>query len=241
MNYIINDGELYHFGVKGMKWGKRKGNYRSTGLRSAIARRSNEKVDAGFDRWKENAKRKSTAIDLGKKANAAKSAYDANRSDKNLKSEYKKANKEYKKALSKNTTWHKGDVKYEVGADRARKYLSAAKKIKKSLDADPTNKELKKQYNDLMSKHAVERANARRASKTGVNRSRAKASIKRTMTIAVSSLAGTAAVTAGAYAANRYLKSHDVRLNGRPVRIDAANIRKAADFGKKIVGLGKFI
>jgi hypothetical protein len=24
MNYIINDGELYHYGVKGMKWGHRK-------------------------------------------------------------------------------------------------------------------------------------------------------------------------------------------------------------------------
>jgi hypothetical protein len=224
-----------------MKWGKRKGNYTSTGIRSAIARRKNEKVDASFDAWRENAKRKSTAIELGKKANDARFAWEQNRTDKKLKSEYKAANKEYKKALNKNTTWRKGDVKHEVGANMSRKYLSEAKRVKKRLDADPTNKELKKQYNSLMSKHAVERADARRASAVGVNRSRAKAGIKRAMTITVSSIAGTAALAAGTYAVNRYLKNHDVTLNGAPLRVGSDAIRRAADIGKEIVGLGRFI
>ena len=84
-NYSQSSDELYHHGVKGMKWGVRKRNYRSTGVRAAIARKKNQKVDEGFNEWKENAKKRSDAIDLGKKANASKMAYENNRSDKNLK------------------------------------------------------------------------------------------------------------------------------------------------------------
>ena len=62
----MND-ELYHYGVLGMKWGKRKSSYSSTGLRSAMARRSNEKVDAGFKKWKENSIKRADAIERGKK------------------------------------------------------------------------------------------------------------------------------------------------------------------------------
>ena len=232
-NYPQSSDELYHHGVKDMKWGVRKRDYRSTGVRSAIARKKNQKVDEGFDEWKENAKKRSDAIDLGKKANASKMAYENNRSDKNLKKQYKIDKKAYKKALSKNTTYRKGQVRKETGSDLSRKYLSEAKKVKKQLTADPSNKQLKKRYNELMSKHDIERAKARKAEQVAANRSRKKASMKRAMTMTVKAAAGTAAVTAGVAATNAILRKYDVRLNGHPVGINAEQVKRAVKFGKK--------
>ena len=232
-NYSQSSDELYHYGVLGMKWGKRKSNYHSTSVRSAIARKKNQKVDEGFDEWKENAKKRSDAIDLGKKVNASKMAYENNRSDKNLKKQYKTDEKAYKKALSKNTTYRKGQVRKETGSDLSRKYLSEAKKVKKQLTADPSNKQLKKRYNELMSKHDIERAKARKAEQVAANRSRKKASMKRAMTMTVKAAAGTAAVTAGVAATNAILRKYDVRLNGHPVGINAEQVKRAVKFGKK--------
>lgn len=221
--------ELYHYGVPGMRWGHRKTSYKSTGIRSAIARRSNNKVDEGFKKWNDNAKKRDDAINLGKTRNAAKLAYESNKSNKNLKSAYKTANKDYKKALSKNTTYRKGVVRQEVGKDASRKYLSEAKKIKKQLDANPGDRQLQKKYNDLMSKHDVERANARRAVEVGAKRSQKKAAMKRAMTMTVKTAATTAAVSAGAYAVNRYLNDHQVSFNGQRVNVGSQNIRNVMD------------
>ena len=216
-----------HYGVKGMKWGVRKASkqtgYRSTSIKSAIARKSNEKVDESFKNWGENAKKRDNAIDLGKKANAAKLAYEKDKSNSELKSAYKSANKEYKKALSKNTTYRKGVVRQEVGRDASRKYLSEAKKVKKQLDIDPSNKELKKKYNNLMSKHDIERANARRAVEVGSKRSNRKAAIKRKITLTTNAAIGAAATVGAAYVANRYFNAN----------ISAQSVSKAARFVKR--------
>lgn len=235
--------DLYHHGIKGMKWGvrrtKKQLGYKSTGVRSALARRANDKVDKGFKDWKDNAKKRDDAIELGKSANAARMAYEKDRSNKDLKNAYKDANKQYKKALSSNTTYRKGVVRQEVGRDISRKYLSEAKRVKKQIDADPSNKALQKKYNDLMSKHDVERAKARRATSVASKRSSKKASIKRAMTMTVKTAAATAAVAAGTYAVNRYLQSRNTTLNGKPVvlgRQQVNNVINLAKKGKDLLG-----
>ena len=229
------NNELYHYGIPGMKWGVRKDkpSYRSTGVRSALARRSNEKVDKGFKNWNENAKKREDAIALGKKANASKMAYESNRSDKALKSQYKADNKAYKNALKSNTTYRKGQVRKEVGSDLSRKYLSDAKKIQKQLTNDPGNKQLQKRYNELMSQHDVERAKARRAPEVAAKRSARKANLKRAATMSVKAVAATATVAAGTYAVNRYLSSHNVTLDGKPIRLKTQNLRDVAEMAKK--------
>lgn len=235
----MNSNELYHHGIKGMKWGVHKDRsiYKSTGLRATIARKQNEKVDASFKNWKENSEKRSNAIELGKKMNQSRMEYENNKSDKKLRQTYKQDSKAYKKALRNNTTYRKGQIKREVGQDASRKYLSEAKKIKKQLDSNPSNKHLKKKYNDLMSKHDIERANARRAPEVSANRSRKKAAIKRAMTMSVKAAATTAAITAGTYAVNKYLSDHNVTLNGNDLRIDSNIVKtfsNAAKVGSEI-------
>lgn len=217
---------LMHYGIPGMKWGVRKKDYSSTSVRAAMARRQNDKVDAGFKNWNDNSKKKANAIDLGKSMNTNRMAYESNR-NKQTKAAYKSSKKAYKKALRKNTTYRKGAIRGEVGKDASRKYLSAAKKVKKQLDADPNNKQLKRQYSDLMSKHDIERAKARKAPEVGANRSRKIAAVKRGLTMSAKAVATTAAVGGGLYLANKYGV-----LN---TSISSDDVIRYAKVGKKIL------
>lgn len=217
---------LMHYGIPGMKWGVRKKDYSSTSVRAAMARRQNDKVDAGFKNWNDNSKKKANAIDLGKEMNTNRMAYESNR-NKQTKDAYKSSKKAYKKTLRKNTTYRKGAIRGEVGKDASRKYLSAAKKVKKQLDADPNNKQLKRQYSDLMSKHDIERAKARKAPEVGANRSRKIAAVKRGLTMSAKAAATTAAVGGGLYLANKYGV-----LN---TQISADDVIRYAKVGKKIL------
>lgn len=219
--------ELYHYGVKGMRWGVRK------------ARRENEKIDKSFKNWNTNAKNKANAIDLGKKANSARMDYERDSQNKDKKRAYKQANKEYKQALRTNTTYRKGAIRGEVGKDMSRKYLSEAKTIKKQLNADPNNKVLQKQYKYLSDQHQYERAKARKAPEVGAKRSARKAALKRKMTMTVKSVATAAAVAVGIAAVNKALRSHNVTLNGKPASLGVKNVNDIAaliKMGKTIMG-----
>ena len=208
--------ELYHYGVKGMRWGVRH-DYRSTSIRSMIARRQNDKVDKGFKKWNEGADNKQNAIDAGKKRNVSRIEYEKDRKNKEKKKQYKADDKAYKKSLKKNTTYRKGSVREEVGKDLSRKYMAEAKRSKKSGDM--------KSYSNFMNKHDIERAKARRAQSVGLKRSNRKAAIKRRATIAVKAAVATGVVSAGLYAVNRY----------GGVKIDQYQAQKVIHYGKRIL------
>lgn len=223
-NYV-SANELYHYGVKGMRWGVRK------------ARRENEKIDKSFKNWNTNAKNKANAIDLGKKANSARMDYERDTQNKELKKTYKQANKEYKQALRTNTTYRKGAIRGEVGKDMSRKYLSESKKVKKQLDADPSNKVLQKQYKYLSDQHQYERAKARKAPEVGAKRSARQAALKRQMTMTVKAAVTAATVAVGLAAVNKVLNDNNVTLNGKRVSLSAQNV---SDIGK-LIKTGKAI
>ena len=215
----VSAHELYHYGVKGMRWGVRR------------ARRENEKIDKSFKKWNTNAKKKANAVDLGKKANSARMDYERDTKNKELKRTYKQANKEYKQALRSNTTYRKGAIRGEVGKDMSRKYLSEAKAIKKQLNADPNNKVLQKQYKYLSDQHQYERAKARKAPEVGAKRSAKQAALKRKMTMTVKTVATAAAIAVGVAAVNKVLNDNNVTLNGKRVSLSAQNV---SDIGNLI-------
>lgn len=216
----MNNNYLVHHGIKGQKWGirrfqksdgsltnagKKRRSYYSTGIRSAIAKVQNRKVDKGFEKWKEGSKNRENAIDLGKIANQKRLIYESDKTNKQAKIGYKQANREYKKALNANTTYRKGQVRGEVGSDLSRKYLSEAKKVEKKLNQDPSNRKLQKQYSDLMSKHDIERAKARRAPSVGAARSRRIATTKAMVTKTAKAAIASAALAVGAKAFQKYI------------------------------------
>lgn len=226
---FMESAYLVHHGIRGQKWGVRRfqeadgsltpagrerygvsmkkadmPEYRSLNPIAVLAKRKNAKVDQSFKAWKEGAENRQSAIDLGKKRNEAHRAYDADKSNKELKKAYKDADKEYKRALKENTIYRRGQVRQQVGQDRARKYLADAKKVAKQLEADPGNKELQKRYSKLMNSYELERATARKAPEVAARHSREVANAKRAATIAVKSAAASAVIYYGGKLASKY-------------------------------------
>lgn len=238
-------GELYHHGILGMHWGIRryqpysqgyqgsdgkyvsskKQKYQSTGIGAYIARKKNEKVRKSFDDWKENDRKRSEAIDIGKRRNEAKMLYESDKSNKENKKAYKEIDREYKKSKGSNTTYRKGQVEHDVRSDLARKYLSEANKVKKEMEKNPSD-ELQKKYNDLMSKHDVELAKARRAPEKYANRSRKIASLKSMRTKAIKGAAAAAAIAVGVGVANKYIPN---------LNINSDQVKKAIGVGKSFM------
>ena len=203
---------IAHHGIKGQKWGVRryqnqdgsytdagKIRYRSTSISSALARRSNEKVDKSFKKWQVGAQNRDTAIEYGKRRNQALIAY---KTGSGTRKEYKDLNRAYKQALRKNTTYRKGSVKQDVGKDLSRKYLSEAKKLEKELRKNPNDRKLHREYTKMMNAHDTERAKARKVQQKYANRSAKKAAIKRNITISVKAAAASALIGAGVKYAN---------------------------------------
>lgn len=223
MHSYSNEPYIRHYGILGMRWGVRRyqnkdgtltaagkrresrPDYRSTSLKSALARRRNRKVDESFDRWKESDNAKKKAIEAGKKRNSDRIAYERDRSNKDLRRQYKQSDKAYRKALRANTTYRKGSVRKEVGQDASRRYLSEAKRVAKQMKADPKNRDLRKRYTSLMNSYDVERSNARRAEGVASTRSAFIAGGKRLATITVKTAAASAAIGLGTqYVSQRY-------------------------------------
>lgn len=111
MDHVVYDGELKHYGVKGMKWGVRKyRNYDGSYTKKGLARY--DKAESRYDEAKSNAAR-------------VKSAY---KSGAATKSQYKSAKSEVKSAKREMSDSYKR-LKTDKQADEGKKLYRQGKTI----------------------------------------------------------------------------------------------------------------
>lgn len=149
-NYILtSNGELYHYGVAGMKWGVRKASYKSSAnerlsrkalkydKKSAVYTKRSEKAHNKYDLEDSNKAAIKAAKYTKKAAKVRKKAIDGDDYDQ-VKAERKATKLEYKASkkqiaanrISKTTGYGLKAMKYSVKSDRmARKAAKARAKM----------------------------------------------------------------------------------------------------------------
>lgn len=170
-NYTPSPDELYHYGVKGMKWGRRKvrghagpGRYATKKRQLAGDKKDLEALNKGQHLSTGLTKKRQAAFDARDRAALEKRIESAKANMKNAKQAKKAANKEYSKAFNKSSSLYgafgpgnkdrhqrtydlgkkanAADMKYKTAKQQ---YKTAKKNQKQQYDADI--KALRKEIN----------------------------------------------------------------------------------------------
>lgn len=151
-NYVIVGGELYHYGVKGMKWGVRKAQPQSYLDRKKSAYKTAKKeYNKSFNKAYNRAAAAYSPFKKHRQANDARWEDAANKAESlnKAKSDYKsakkaaKAQKKWEKNVNKN--WSEA---YNRAADTVNSRIEAFNAKYKNIDRDKNPKQYRKYIED---------------------------------------------------------------------------------------------